>query len=75
MKHYKVLEQFNGSQEGYTEPQTFLKGEVYALTEHLAEVALKYGYVEEVASIVAERRETKEVKIEAAEVKPAKKKK
>jgi hypothetical protein len=46
MKKYKVLQDFSGSQQGFTAPEDFKAGEIVELHDHLAEVALQYGYAE-----------------------------
>lgn len=76
-KPYKVLKDFAGSQTGNDGPHRFLAGTAAGLTDHLAEVALKEGYVEPAdgteparPSAPAEGRETKVTGPE--ETKPAK---
>lgn len=49
MKLFNVLKDFKGSQYGYSEPVYFKEGDVAELTDYLADVALQYGYVEEVS--------------------------
>jgi len=46
MKKYKVVQDFSGSQKGYTPCESFTAGDIVALDDHLAEVALQYGYAE-----------------------------
>ena len=71
MKNYNIIVDFKGSQTGNSEPEHFKKGDVAALSDHLAEVALQYGYVEHAN---ADELETKPAKA-ALETKPAKAKK
>ena len=56
MKKYKVLQDFAGSQQGFTAPESFVAGDDAMLDDHLAEVALQYGYVELAGDEVSEEK-------------------
>lgn len=72
MKSYKILKSFPGNQTGYGETVTFLEGHTVPLSDSLAEVALKEGWVE-LADAPATDAAGRETKVTAPEeTKPAK---
>lgn len=74
MKPYIVLQAFKGSQTGNDGPFHFEPGEPVMLSDHLAEVALKEGYVKPaeeaiamVPTVVADMPESREMKVTGPE--------
>ena len=50
MKPYRILRTFAGNQTGNGETEHFMEGTVRNLTDHLAEVVLKEGWVKQASS-------------------------
>jgi hypothetical protein len=46
MKNYKILKSFHGNQTGFGETVAFVEGETSQISDALAEVALKEGWIE-----------------------------
>ena len=70
MKTYKVLVDFKGSQNGYSEAVSFIRGGISQISDYLAEVALKEGFIAEISEA---GKETPEIAKEIPENKREKK--